>query len=406
MSKAGVSRKILIVDDQPFNLDLLEQELSEQGYTIERAGDGEECLRKVETFVPDVILLDIMMPKLDGIQVVKRLKEDERYKKYRTIPIILLTAKGSPGDKVKGLDAGAEDYIPKPFERIELLARVRSMVRIKEMHDSLEELNRTLEEKVQHQVNEIASLLEEAKLSEMVHRIGDIGHDVKNMLTPVTLGVQILQEELDNLFQSVPPESASAVSSCERCKLVLHTIRNSGRRILDRVKQIADCVKGLSSPPQFAPCSIQDVARCVLEDLTMLAKEVGVLLLTEGLEEMPRIMADERRLYNAFYNLVNNAISEVPRGGTVTVRGGTEHESQCVLVSVIDTGRGMPAEVRDKLFTKEAISTKVGGTGLGTKIVKDAVDAHSGQVTVESKEGVGTTFHIRLPITLSSTKNY
>jgi signal transduction histidine kinase len=398
MSKAILSRKILIVDDQPYNLDLLEQELCEQGYTIERAEDGEECLQKVETFVPDVILLDIMMPKLDGIEVVKRLKREERYKRYRSIPIILLTAKGSSGDKIQGLDAGAEDYIPKPFERPELLARVRSMVRIKEMHDSLDELNQTLEEKVKQQVTEIARLLEEAKLSEMVHRIGDIGHDVKNMLTPVTLGVQILQDELDSLFQSMPPKLASAATSCERCKMVLGTIRTSGRRILDRVKQIADCVKGLSSQPQFAPCSLHDVARCAVEDLHMLAKERAVTLRTEGLEDIPHIMADDRRLYNAFYNLINNAISEVPPGGTVTVRGMTDSENKSVLVSVVDTGRGMPPEVLDKLFTKEAISTKVGGTGLGTKIVKDVVDAHRGQVSVESKEGVGTTFHIRLPM--------
>jgi signal transduction histidine kinase len=398
MSRSG-SKRILIVDDQPFNLDLLEQELSEQGYVLERAQDGEECLQKVQTFVPDVILLDIMMPKLDGIEVVKRLKQEERYKAYRAIPIILLTAKGSSGDKVKGLDAGAQDYVPKPFERVELLARVRSMVRIKEMHDALEELNQTLEQKVKQQVDEIASLLEEAKMSEVVHRIGDIGHDVKNMMTPVTLGVTILHDELDSLFQSVPSESSTAVS-CERCRMVLSAIRNSGRRILDRVKQIADCVKGLSSPPQFVPCLIQDVIRCVYDDLALPAEEGGVALLTEGLDHLPRIIADERRLYNAFYNLVNNAISEVSRGGAVRIQGKTDPGNQHVVISVIDTGRGMPPEVRHKLFTKQAVSTKVGGTGLGTKIVKDVIDAHGGEVSVESKEGVGTTFHIRLPVSL------
>jgi adenylate cyclase len=147
--------KILIVDDDPFNLDLLEQELEDEGYIMERASDGEEALQKVDSFLPDVILLDCMMPKMDGIEVVKRLKDDERQK---AIPVILLTAKAAQEDKVRGLDAGADDYVVKPFESVELLARVRSMMRIKQMHDSLEEWNLTLEEKVRQQVNEIQQM--------------------------------------------------------------------------------------------------------------------------------------------------------------------------------------------------------------------------------------------------------
>ncbi|HLC21404.1 MAG TPA: response regulator, partial [Candidatus Methylomirabilis sp.] len=137
--------RILIVDDEPFTLDLLEQELTEREYVIERASDGEEALKKVDTFLPDVILLDYMMPKLDGIEVIKRLRRDERHK---SLPVILLTAKGGQEDKVRGLEAGADDYVVKPFEISELLARVRAMLRIKEMHD-------TLETRISEQVQEI-----------------------------------------------------------------------------------------------------------------------------------------------------------------------------------------------------------------------------------------------------------
>jgi adenylate cyclase len=147
--------KVLIVDDEPFNLDLLEQELADQNYAIERANDGMEALEKVESFKPDVILLDYMMPKMNGIEVVKRLRQDERYK---SLPVILLTAKGSQEDKVRGLDAGADDYVVKPFDSFELLARVRSMMRIKELHDSLADLNRSLAEKVTEQVTEIGRM--------------------------------------------------------------------------------------------------------------------------------------------------------------------------------------------------------------------------------------------------------
>jgi signal transduction histidine kinase len=98
------------------------------------------------------------------------------------------------------------------------------------------------------------------------------------------------------------------------------------------------------------------------------------------------------------YNLVNNAIPEVPAGGSVTVRGRLDEPARQVVLSVIDTGRGMSPEVRDSLFSYQAISRKVGGTGLGTKIVKDVVDAHGGTITVESTEGKGTAFHITLSI--------
>ena len=173
--------KILIVDDEPFNLDLLEQELTDQGYVIERANDGAEALQKVPSFLPDLILLDYMMPKMNGIEVVKQLKQDERYK---GIPVILLTAKASQEDKVKGLDAGADDYVVKPFDSFELLARVRSMMRIKQMQDSLEEWNRGLTDKVTQQVGQI-------------ERMGRL----KRYLSP-QIAETILKSEDENLFKS------------------------------------------------------------------------------------------------------------------------------------------------------------------------------------------------------------
>ena len=144
--------KILIVDDEPFNLDLLEQELMEFNYEIERANDGVEALEKTRSFNPDVILLDFMMPRMNGLEVVKRLRGDQE---HRGIPVILLTAKATQEDKVAGLDAGADDYVTKPFDAIELLARVRAMMRLKEMHDTLQEWNRSLADTVKKQVADL-----------------------------------------------------------------------------------------------------------------------------------------------------------------------------------------------------------------------------------------------------------
>lgn len=253
---------------------------------------------------------------------------------------------------------------------------------------------------------EQARLFEEAKLAEVARLLGDIGHDIKNMLTPVVMGAGILQDEVKDLYPmrtsqpqlEQPAGNSKEEETRERFNMVIDMLRNASRRIQDRVKEIADCVKGVSSPPQFKLCRLSSVMQSILNTLGLLAEEKGITVRCEGLEGLPPILADDQRLYNAFYNLINNAIPEVPKGGSITVRGQAEPATASVLVSVIDTGRGMPPEVRNSLFTARAISRKAGGTGLGTKIVKDVVDAHGGQITVESQEGVGTQFHLRLPL--------
>jgi len=314
-----------------------------------------------------------------------------------------------------------------------------------------------------------ARLFEEAKLAEVVHLLGDIGHDLKNLLQPVVSGTWLLKSELDDIFGQWPltdPEKkrarrticeetlkmldgasarivgflggrlpiklndevqtllgevkqgatvlkdtlAEALTTPEQfdgdkakasqatCEEALAMIQRTSERIHGRVKEIADCVKGLSAPPQFAPCQIAAVVDEVFGTLGVLAQEKQITLSTKELNQLPVIFADERRLYNAFYNLVNNAIPEVPSGGSIAVTGRLEPGGEAVHVSVVDTGRGMPPDVRERLFSTRAISTKRCGTGLGTKIVKDVVDVHHGRISVESEVGVGTIFHLHLPV--------
>jgi signal transduction histidine kinase len=246
---------------------------------------------------------------------------------------------------------------------------------------------------------EQARLFHEAKLAEVARILGDIGHDVKNLLMPVLCGASLLKDEIDEVFAEMKsPAPAKAKKSHEMCHEIIEMLSNNARRIQDRVKEIGDCVKGLSSPPKFSPCKIFHVVASVFDTLKLFAQEKGISLHHEGIQDLPPIQADEGRLFNAFYNLVNNAVTEVPSGGTITIRGKIHTEDQTLHIEVVDTGRGMPAEIRDSLFTASAMSKKKGGTGLGTKIVKDVIDAHQGNITVESAPGQGTTFNINLPI--------
>ena len=113
-----------------------------------------------------------------------------------------------------------------------------------------------------------------------------------------------------------------------------------------------------------------------------------------GMKKLPLIHVDEKRLFTALYNLVGNAIPVVPQGGTITISGAVNIKKDTLELTIKDTGKGMSPEVRERLFTDNAISTRAGGTGLGSKIIKDAIDQHQGSITVESEEGVGTSFHI------------
>jgi signal transduction histidine kinase len=246
---------------------------------------------------------------------------------------------------------------------------------------------------------EQARLFEQTKLAEVAQMMGDITHDIKNLLMPVVCGAGILQTEINELLERLPDvEIERARASRALCNEVIDMLKDDARRISDRVKEIADCVKGLTTPLELAPCQIADVISNVYKTLGVMAQEKNVALKTERLEMLPPIVADERRLYNAFYNLVNNAIPEVPSGGSVTVSVEHEPEAGRITVCVADTGKGMKPEIRDRLFTPRTMSSKPGGTGLGTKIVKDVVTAHHGEIRVESEVGKGSRFYVTFPV--------
>ena len=241
-------------------------------------------------------------------------------------------------------------------------------------------------------------VLEESKMAEVSRLIGDISHDIKNMLTPVQMGMKLLEDELDEFLKRLPTANADTTQQTQTFYKDVITMAGRGTlRIQERVKEIGDAVKGRGTHPHFAACQLSEIIGNVYETLRLYGNGCGVSLQQEGLETLPIIRADQQRLFNAFYNLVNNAIPEVPAGGSITITGDLVPDDKHILVKVKDTGRGMSSEVRDSLFTKHVLSRKSGGTGLGTKIVKDVIDVHGGTISVNSREGQGTTFTICLP---------
>ena len=260
---------------------------------------------------------------------------------------------------------------------------------------------------------ETARLAKRARQSEVVSIIGDISHDIKNMLTPIQSGLWTLEPMLDELFEDLEvlreqSHGRAAQQNIARIALPVRDLyaficqgaQNACDQVTARTREIADAVKGELAAPFIEECDLNEIVSTVAHPLHMVADHSNVHLQLDLDPELPRAECDRKQFYNAIYNLVNNAIPETPSGGSVTVRTrrpDEAHPSQ-LLIEVQDTGRGMPAHVRARLFTNDAISTKSGGTGLGTRIVGGVVNRHNGTITVQSEPGQGSTFSIRLPL--------
>jgi signal transduction histidine kinase len=356
--------RILVADDDPDIRMSLSERLRWLGHEVVTASDGQGALKAIEGAALDLVFLDVSMPRLNGIEALKLIR-----KRWPNLPVVVVTAYGTIRLAVEAMKEGAVDFITKPFEQGQIDHTVTAMT-----------------ERIGQRV-EITKLM------------GEITHDVKNLLMPLVAGTDLLADEIDDVFRHLPTmERARAEQSHSACGEVIAMFRNTSRRIQDRMKAIADYAALTRASQKFEPCAIGKIADSVVKSLRTAAEQRQVTLKVEGLHALPAVAGDEARLYSMLYNLVDNAIPEVPAQGSVIITGLQGVGDDCVLIRVSDTGRGMPAEIRDQLFSNRLVSSKNGGTGLGTKIVKDVVDMHGGRITVDSEPGRGTTFEIRLPI--------
>ena len=356
--------RILVADDDPDIVFGLSERLHWLGHDVLTANDGRAALAAVESHALDLAILDVSMPQLNGIEALKCIR-----KRWPNLPVVVVTAYGTIRLAVEAMKEGAVDFITKPFEPGQIDLIVATMV---------ERMDRRVE---------------------MNQLMGEITHDVKNLLMPLVAGTDLLAVEIDDLFKKLPKrEAVRAEQSHLACDEVIALLKNSSRRIQDRMKAIADYAALTRVPQKFESCRIQKIAESVVKSLRALAEQHHVSLQMEGLQSFPAIMGDDARLHSLLYNLVNNAIPEVPPYGSVTIGGSHRNGDNFVEFYVKDTGNGMAPETRDNLFTNRVVSRKTGGTGLGTKIVRDVVEMHGGHISVHSELGKGTMFQIRLPI--------
>ncbi len=369
--------RLLVVDDNEQNRDVLARRLRKQGHDVQTAESGIEALSLLVREDYDVVLLDIMMPDMDGYEVLTRLKEDRRMQR---IPVIMISALDDVESIVRCIEIGAEDYLPKPFNPTLLRARVGSCLRGKRLRDRELQFNYELQENYRR-LKELERLRD--NLTHMII------HDLRTPLTSVMSGVQTvpLVGDLNDTQQEMIDIAAEG-----------------GQTLLGMINDLLDVEKmeQQTVPLDLRPVSALELVRRAAAQVALLTRENGLTLEQDVAPDLPTFEGDEDKLRRVLVNLLGNAVKFTPQGGTITLSVRTAQEGRALRFAVGDTGEGIPAEAFERIFEKfgQVESRRRGrkmSTGLGLAFCKMAVALHGGEIGVESELGRGSTFFFSLP---------
>jgi two-component system, sensor histidine kinase and response regulator len=373
------SSLILVADDVPANVELLFDQLQALGYRTIGAHDGPSALATCFAEKPDLCILDVSMPagslgvddRMTGFEVCRRIKRDPRSAR---IPVIFVTALNDTIDRVRAIEAGGDDFLTKPHNRLILGARVRSLLKLKAATDALEQSLRKLREM--------------EKLRDDLMKM--IVHDLK---TPLTSVLATLEMALDGDFGPTTPDQRQALSDAEgKSEDLLGLIED-----LLEVARIEEAAPALDLIP-IAPGAL--LAEIVHEWAHRFQQE-GVTATVEVTDDAPIFEADKGLIRRLFANLIQNAVTHSAQA--VRIRLSARREGEGVLFTVADTGPGIPPEYHDVIFrkfqqVKSPAMPRVRSSGLGLAFCKLVTDAHGGRIWVQSVEGEGSAFHVALPV--------
>ncbi|MEB3219885.1 MAG: response regulator [Nostocales cyanobacterium 94392] len=398
---------ILIVDDKSHNIELLFHVMQIHGHRVLVANSGESALQKLEIVSPDLILLDIMMPGMDGFETCRRLKADE---KNKDIPVIFMTALTNTTDKIKGFKLGAVDYITKPFQQEEVLARVNVQLKLRN-------LNRQLQ---QYQFQ----LMQIEKISSLGQLVAGVAHEVNNPVSfiagnlehtnnyledlisllnlyqkhlsdpPEEITQKIAAIDLDFLLEDLPKMISSMNLGIERINNIMQSLRNFSRKDATQ-KRTTDIHQGIDTTLMILSHRLKaNEFRPKIE----VFKEYG---------NLPEVNCYSGQLNQVFMNLLSNAIDvfdekvEISKSDAPFIRVSTELiDSTTVKIIIADNGCGISEQVRKKLFDAFFTTKPEGkGTGLGLSISYQIItEIHGGTLECFSCEGEGTKFVIHIPV--------
>ena len=341
---------ILAVDDIPDNLLLVQLALEQEGYSVVLAHDGVSALKQIKQAPPSLILLDVMMPGMDGYEVTRRIRQDRN---IPFIPILLVTAR-EESSLVQGLDAGADEFVRKPFQVEELQARVRSMLRFKDTIDQRENF------------------------------VSCLTHDLR---TPLVAANRMLDLIAGKAFGDVTKEQqeaiANIVSSNNNMLEMLNTLLETHQYELGQ--------KTLS----FIPVDLNQLVADLIVELEPLAREKGLRLESHSAINVALVKGDRLELRRVVTNLIANAIKFTDKG---SVKVSLDLDRERILLEVKDSGIGISPADQQAIFQRyHQGNHRRAGKGLGLYLCQQIINAHGGELTVDSKIGRGTTFRFSLP---------
>ena len=367
--------KILAVDDAPDNLILLDKLLKRQGFDVVNAASGRECLAKSASDSPDLIILDVAMPEMNGFETLKHLRENEI---TRRIPVIILTANSKDARSIEeGFALGADEYLTKPIDQDELIARVRSILRAVKAEQDIEQLKADFQ-------------------SMLVH----------DLRSPLSVIIGVLELAANGEFDKNP----------EELKQFLGSALETSEKMLGLINDILDVAKLEAGKLQLnrQPNDFNAVIGSVVARLKVLARDKGISLTVEEDKNIPVCEFDGGKMEQVVTNLVGNALKFTPKDGTVCIRTYLKHIDDDILglkgdyaaLDVQDSGVGISPEEIPLIFDRyrQAKSAKTSGqkgTGLGLTIVKRVTEAHGGKVFVDSSLGKGAKFTVVIPLSLN-----
>ncbi len=381
---------ILVIDDEKAILDLCRMILSSRGYEVRTAESGVEGLGLIAEQSPSLVLLDYMMPVMDGMSVLKQIRQD-----YPDVYVIMFTGKGSETVAVEVMKAGASDYVLKPFNNHDLLDRIESVLkfrRIELINRSLEEeraqlqqeiqaWNRELEMRVAEKTRELEQahneIVQAEKLATVGHLSAGMAHEIRNPLNSIGLFAQLLATGID-------PDDELA----EYPDKILKEI--------DRIDAIL--LKLLAASKQHKidtqPISLEEVIHDVADLFRPQFSQQGVDL-DLYLQPVPRLVGNQDEFVQIFTNLFVNALQAMADGGLLSVE--MEQQGEKIYIEVSDNGSGIPQENLSKVFDP-FFTTKNKGTGFGLSVVLRSVKNYHGSIRVSSSLGKGTSFYLEFPV--------
>jgi C4-dicarboxylate-specific signal transduction histidine kinase len=378
-------QKILVVDDEPRNQRII-AEILEDLVECRMASSGEECLKVVEDFTPDLILLDIMMPGIDGYEVCKKLKADP---KFALLKVILVSGKAMVEERLKGYESSADDYMTKPFVPEELLAKVKVFLRLSRIEKELSSLNRTLDEKVQERTAQLLEaegmLVQAAKMSALGQMAGGIAHEINTPLGTLSLIA-------DQVGELTAEPDIDRQTIADRLRVHKLTIR--------RISAIINGLRTFSrdaSQDAFASIPV----KVLLENTLVLCQEKlkhsGVQVEIELTNPDLALRCRAVQMSQVLLNLITNACDAIQSLEKKWLKISARKIADGTEIALTDSGPGIAAEFRDRLFHPFFTTREIGkGTGLGLSISKGIVDAHNGALFLDTT-AENTRFVLQIP---------